>query len=288
MDINELIHAAIRKKIIIWGTGINAIKVINALGILFENVVCFIDSFPKETSFFNREVFYPSEYKQYKQNADLLIIASVHTQEILGTIKQNNDLKSMETFFPFAKDKYNYPIGKLTYGLYSRSDFHENIESIGNYCSINGTALIGASPHPMNFVSTHPFLYFKNRGFIERDLGPTVEELSIKASIGNDVWIGANAIILSGVKVHDGAVIGAGAIVTKDVPPYGIVIGVPAKLLRYRFSPNIIESLLRIKWWFWSEEKIKDNLTSFYNIEEFVKKHDPLFNPNYESAAPEK
>ena len=80
--------------------------------------------------------------------------------------------------------------------------------------------------------------------------------------IGNDVWIGYEAVILSGVTIGDGAIIGTRAVVTKDVPPYTIVGGVPAKKIRKRFSDNVISELLKLQWWNWSENKIKKNIAA--------------------------
>lgn len=94
-----------------------------------------------------------------------------------------------------------------------------------------------------------------------------------KVRIGNDVWIGANAVILPGVTVGDGAVIAAGAVVTKDVKPYSIVGGVPAKLIKYRFEPWQIELLLKLKWWDWPLEKIKENITLFQNPKKFFEEY---------------
>ena len=90
--------------------------------------------------------------------------------------------------------------------------------------------------------------------------------------IGNDVWIGRNAIILPGNTIGDGAIIAAGAVVTHDVPPYTIVGGVPARPIRKRFSDDIIEKLLEIKWWDWPEEKIVENFEYFYQPEKFAEK----------------
>lgn len=92
--------------------------------------------------------------------------------------------------------------------------------------------------------------------------------------IGNDVWIGAKSTIMSGIKISDGAVVGAGSTVTKDVPPYAIVAGNPAKIVKYRFSEDIIEKLLQIKWWEWDEKKIKENAMLMWssNVEIFIKK----------------
>jgi|TARA_R110001592_G_scaffold36389_1_gene122506 acetyltransferase-like isoleucine patch superfamily enzyme len=92
--------------------------------------------------------------------------------------------------------------------------------------------------------------------------------------VGNDVWIGATSTIMSGITIGDGAIIGAGAIVTKDVPPYAIVVGNPGKVVKYRFTEEQIESLLKISWWNWDEDKIKDNAMSMWSngINDFINK----------------
>lgn len=89
-----------------------------------------------------------------------------------------------------------------------------------------------------------------------------------KTYIGNDVWIGENVTIKDGVRIGNGAVIGTAAVVTKDVPPYAIVAGVPAKIVKYRFDPEKIELLQEIQWWDWTPEKIYNNLSSLYSFEE--------------------
>ena len=128
--------------------------------------------------------------------------------------------------------------------------------TIGRYCSIATHAIVGATAHPTNWLSTSSFQYTKAfdpecaKKWHFTDNLPTV--------IGNDVWIGANAVILTGVTVGDGAIIGAGAIVTKDVPPYAIVTGIPAKIMRYRFTPDIISDLLELQWWNLPHEKIRE------------------------------
>jgi acetyltransferase-like isoleucine patch superfamily enzyme len=93
--------------------------------------------------------------------------------------------------------------------------------------------------------------------------------------IENDVWIGAKSTIMSGVKIHNGSVIGTGSIVTKDVPPYSIVVGNPAKIVKYRFNPKQIESLLKIAWWDWTEDRIKTEAKTLWsnNIDIFIDKH---------------
>jgi acetyltransferase-like isoleucine patch superfamily enzyme len=93
--------------------------------------------------------------------------------------------------------------------------------------------------------------------------------------IENDVWIGAKSTIMSGVKIHNGAVIGACSVVTKDVPPYAVVVGNPAKIVKYRFNEKQIESLLKIAWWDWSEDRIKTDAMMLWSskIDEFIDRH---------------
>jgi|TARA_B110000091_G_scaffold117155_1_gene126327 acetyltransferase-like isoleucine patch superfamily enzyme len=92
--------------------------------------------------------------------------------------------------------------------------------------------------------------------------------------VGNDVWIGATSTIMSGITIGDGAIIGAGSMVTKDVPPFAIVAGNPSKIVKYRFTEEQIEKLLQISWWDWEEDKIKDNAMSMWssNIDDFINK----------------
>lgn len=94
-------------------------------------------------------------------------------------------------------------------------------------------------------------------------------------NVGSDVWIGAKSTVMSGVNINHGAVIAACSVVTKDVPPYAIVGGNPAKIIRYRFTSDQIDSLLKIKWWEWDEQKIKDQAMSMWstNIDGFIKTH---------------
>ena len=114
--------------------------------------------------------------------------------------------------------------------------------TIGRYCSIGKNLQFVMNHHDYTHTSTHPlFCNQFSRGHIR---------------IGNDVWIGLNVTIMDNVSIGDGAVIGASAIVTKDVPPYAIVVGNPGRVVKYRFSPEIIERFLRVKWWSYNEEEL--------------------------------
>ncbi len=144
--------------------------------------------------------------------------------------------------------------------------------TIGKYCSIaKDVKIIAGGNHRMDYVSTFPFKIFFNfpgkYDNLQFSKGPI--------TIGNDVWIGYGATIMSGVTIGDGAVVAANSLVTKDVPAYAVVAGNPAKIVKYRFSEKEIEALLAIKWWDWPIEKILDNveLICSTDIEAFIEKH---------------
>lgn len=122
--------------------------------------------------------------------------------------------------------------------------------SIGSYCSISRDVLCGLGDHPLNGFSTSPLFYRKDNTFKLEVVQSNSEFKEYKQIvIGNDVWIGARAIIKDGVTIGHGAVIAAGAVVTKDVPAYAIVAGVPARVIRYRTSEDKIKKLLNTEWW---------------------------------------
>jgi virginiamycin A acetyltransferase len=121
--------------------------------------------------------------------------------------------------------------------------------SVGSFCSIGPGCRFGMGRHPTGFVSTHPLFYSK-----QRHTGTTFADRSYfeeygRIEIGHDVWIGANCIVLDGVTVGTGAVLGAGAVITRDVPPYAIAGGVPAEVIRFRFDATTIAALLASRWW---------------------------------------
>ena len=135
--------------------------------------------------------------------------------------------------------------------------------SIGRYCSIADDVIIGPGNHTLTNLSTSPIFTEVKNGLGIRWTNDTKVEPFKHVTIGNDVWIGSRAIIKGGVNICDGAVIGAGAVVVKDVPPYAIVGGVPAKVIRYRFSPEVIEKLLELQWWNLQDETLKEHISFF-------------------------
>jgi acetyltransferase-like isoleucine patch superfamily enzyme len=144
--------------------------------------------------------------------------------------------------------------------------------SIGKFCSIASGVKINLPNHPLNFVSTHPIFYSKVYKKLNNITHTKFNE-SQRVDIGSDVWIGENSIILTGVKIGNGAVIAAGAIVNKDVPDYAIVGGIPAKLIKYRFTSEEISLLLNNKWWDFPLNIILTDLDKFTSIKSFFGKH---------------
>ena len=143
-------------------------------------------------------------------------------------------------------------IGSRTYTKVQYAD-------VGKYCSISWDVTIGALSHPLHAVSSHSFPFQKRFRLCEKDQ-PAKRERTV---VGNDVWIGCGSIIKQGVHIGDGAVIGAGAVVTHDVEPYEIVVGVPAKHHSWRFEEEIRKELLELKWWDWDDSVVRNNIELF-------------------------
>ncbi|MDK7539259.1 CatB-related O-acetyltransferase [Bacillus paranthracis] len=118
--------------------------------------------------------------------------------------------------------------------------------NIGKFCSISYNCMIGLPNHPIRHISTSPFLYSNNNVL---NISRSFEELNKQTIIGNDVWVGAQATIMKGVSIGNGAIIGAGSVVTKDIPPYAIAVGNPAKVIKYRFNQKQIEFLEELRYW---------------------------------------
>ena len=163
----------------------------------------------------------------------------------------------------------NSIIGK---GTYIGADSKLANCSIGRFCSIADNVSVIVGNHPLQFVSTSPsFFSLRKQNGLTYAKKQVFEEFLPLTNIGNDVWIGEGAIIIGGKSIGDGAVIGAGAIVKKDVPPYAIVVGNPAKILKYRFDSNIIAKLLDIKWWEKSDTWLTENVSYFEDVDRFIK-----------------
>ena len=160
-----------------------------------------------------------------------------------------NDFISDPRQFEQNNVLYHYPIN------------HERL-IIGKFCSIacGVKFLFNCANHTLKSLSTYTFSLFYEDWELEKSNVASAWDNKGDIVIGNDVWIGFEAVILAGVKIEDGAIIGTRAVVTKDVPPYSIVGGIPAKVIRKRYSPDIIEQLLSLRWWDWTKDRIKRNL----------------------------
>lgn len=168
---------------------------------------------------------------------------------VVGDYTMYNDFVNDPTQFENNNVLYHYPIN------------HDKL-IIGKFCSIACGAkfLFNSANHTLSSLSTYPFpLFFEEWNLDKKNV---IQSWDNKGDIiiGNDVWIGYEAVILAGVTIGDGAIIGARAVVTRDVPPYTIVGGVPAKTIKKRFSEKTISTLLDIQWWNWSKEKISKNI----------------------------
>ncbi len=169
---------------------------------------------------------------------------------VVGEFTMYNDFVNDPRQFERNNVLYHYPIN------------HDRLV-IGKFCSIACGAkfLFTSANHTQASLSTYPFpIFFEEWGLGVQNITRAWDNKG-DIIIGNDVWIGYEAVILSGVTIGDGAVIGTRAVVTKDVPSYTIVGGVPAKPIRKRFSEDTISTLLKIKWWDWPEERIKQHIS---------------------------
>lgn len=167
----------------------------------------------------------------------------------VGDFSMYNDFVNDPKDFEKNNVLYHYPIN------------HDKLV-IGKFCSIACGAkfILNSANHKLSSLSTYPFpIFFEEWGLDIKDVSTTWDNKG-NIVIGNDVWIGYEAVIMAGVTIGDGAIIGTRALVTKDVPPYTIVGGLPAKPIRKRFDDETISALLKIKWWNWSTDKIAHNI----------------------------
>ncbi|MEZ4357748.1 MAG: Vat family streptogramin A O-acetyltransferase [Eubacteriales bacterium] len=191
----------------------------------------------------------------------------------------NEDIKTV-CYIANLPKRPNVEIGDYTYysdnhdspeNFYSHITHHYEFYGdkliIGKFCAIaeGVTFIMNGANHCMNGITTYPFSIFRS-GW--EKVTPSLDELPFKGDtvIGNDVWIGQNVTIMPGVKVGDGAIIAANSNATKDVEPYSIVGGNPAKLIRKRFNEEMTDLLLKLKWWDWDDKKIFDKLHELVTV----------------------
>lgn len=178
----------------------------------------------------------------------------------------NNSIDKTAKLYPPYR-VFDSEIGRYTY--VSTNSFISRA-SIGSFCSVGPNLVCGWGIHPTDGLSTSPMFYStkKQNGFT-LSLEDKIEERKTIV-IGNDVFIGANVTILDGMTIGDGAVIGAGAVVSKDIPPYAIAVGCPIEVVRYRFGKEQIESLKRLEWWKFDDERLKEVERYFFDVDGFL------------------
>jgi len=185
---------------------------------------------------------------------------AIRTSHIHATSKVEGGSQVVDSFF-----------GRHSYCGYDCTFL--NVE-VGSFCSISDNVFIGGSGHPMHFVSTSP-VFLRHRDSVKTKLA-TFEYLDLpRTKIGNDVWLGHGVRVRAGVEIGHGAVVAMGSVVTKDVPPYSVVGGNPARVLRMRFSEEVIDGLLATEWWTLSDEELGRWATYFDDPEKFLQEWNP-------------
>ena len=256
------------------------LKPLMVIGII--DVVAFIDN---DSRLIGREIegkkiIVPEQVKNFEY--DLIIVAPIFVVEVS---RQLIDLGVSENrIIPYSEDHVrnfgdmdrefdDVKIGKYSY--YKRGTKLMNCD-IGRFCHIGGNCAIGLFGHDTSQVTTYPLKYHFDNSVVDVGQDSTADAVrkSRQTIIKNDVYIGESVTIFAGVTVGNGAVIGARAVVTKDVPDYAVVAGVPSQIVRMRVSDKIVDDLLDIQWWQWSDDKIKSCIEDFHlDVEKFVLSH---------------
>ena len=187
-----------------------------------------------------------------------------------ATSSIRNSTVSNKAIISYYVKFYDSCIDDYSYVSNNCNIFHT---SIGKFTSIGLGCNIGGGEHPLTWISTSPMFqnsWFQN-GFSKHPYEPYKNTV-----IGNDVFIAPQVIIKTGIKIGDGAVLGAGAVITKDVGPYEIWAGNPAKLIRLRFTQDVVDELINLQWWNWTDEKIKECSCYINNPKLFLEKVHPM------------
>ncbi|RQP21615.1 CatB-related O-acetyltransferase [Piscinibacter terrae] len=174
-------------------------------------------------------------------------------------VHPTSKLESGTSFFQSTMDRHSF----------CGYDCEVSHANIGAFVSIANGVVIGGGRHPMEWVGMSP-VFYEGRDSVKAKFSTHAREPSRPVTIGHDVWIGRSAIVLPGVEIGHGAVVGAGAVVTKSVPPYAIVAGNPARIIRFRFSESIIQRLLATQWWSMQDEALLKLGPHFNDVEKFL------------------
>lgn len=190
---------------------------------------------------------------------NLLFLYSKLFKKLHGTCIRNSIVDKTSVVYTSC-NVVNSTIGRYSYVGHDSMISHS---IVGSFCSISDHVFIGGAEHPIEWLSTSPIFHNVQHSGYRKKFAKFELPQEKKTVIGSDVWIGHGVIIKQGVRIGDGCVLAAGAVVTKDVPPYAVVGGVPAKVIKYRFSQQIIDRLEEIQWWNLDDEKISQVVELF-------------------------
>lgn len=283
MNVVETIENVIKEqlrqgnqKFIIYPYGIAGYAVRRVLQERFSiEPVCVIDNYRYGAYDFIEK----TEYLMDLDKEDITVLLATKNPKVLAEIR--------EILNPFSGELHIVDVFPMKVGKHTMGDsilaHHTGyvIEKIGAYCSFaDGCSVVGN--HDLSGVST--FALFQGLDLegipVFRNVVNNVPISRLinceRSVIGNDVWFGRNVTICNGAKIGDGVIAAAGAVITKDIPNYAVVGGVPAKVLKYRYNKKQIEMLNEIKWWEWPDEKVAENFHDFADIERFLEKHSKM------------
>ncbi len=291
------------RKVYLWGLNLTAriaCHLLISIGIVPESIL------DKSSDLWGKKVFSipvqsPATLEGHDHQNSVGLIASLsHTairksllnygfpSENIHALKEPGKAEASPSKIDLTKPRTinNTLVGRYTYNATPLCGAGSPIRSIGSFCSINHKAGVGIN-HAYTYITTSaifytdgtiplmnsPFLNVLNSGDPADLHDERGKRLNGPSTIGNDVWLGMNVTVLPNVNISNGAAIGANAVVTKDIPPYAIACGVPAKVLRYRFAPKQIEIIEKTQWWDWPEERIIEEKELLTTPELFFKKY---------------
>ena len=278
------------KNIIVYPCGDVGIQVINIMKNVYALEPAFI--IDKRKCNFNNNIHDVSFLKSLDPAEYVIILASTNPdiyqtlRNVVSDCFSPEKIIELDSMTEVFSSRFKTKIGRYCYGPICLD--HELIESIGSFCSF--AAGVDVVPnHEMNCVTTHPILYagvcydgftidyehYKNSPWYMPGVTPKpLVKKRGRSIIGNDVWLGKNVTITNYANIGNGVIAAAGAVITKDVPDYAVVAGIPARIIRYRYSPEQIDALNTIAWWEWTDDEIIERFDDFYiPIDEFIAKY---------------